>query len=229
MEALQRTIGITFNDVRLLQSAFIHRSFFHEHPERLHGLTSNERLEFLGDSVLNFLAADWLFRQYPERTEGELTALRSALVKTTTLARLAGGLNLSQYIKISKGEDTPAARNRPPLLADVFEALLGAIFLDQGIDVARRFIVPYLEQEMAAIQAGRAEIDYRTRLQERAQALFNQTPMYQLVQATGPDHRREFTIEVRIGEDQYGIGTGMSKQAAAQEAARMALGRLPEG
>jgi ribonuclease III len=229
MEALQRSIGITFHDIRLLQSAFIHRSFFHERPERLDGLTSNERLEFLGDSVLNFLAADWLFRKYSARTEGELTALRSALVKTTTLARLATSLSLGDYIKISRGEDTPAARNRPPLLADVFEALLGAIFLDQGIDVARSFITPYLEQEMAAIEAGRAEVDYRTRLQERAQALFSQTPMYQVLDATGPDHRREFTIEVRIGEEPYGTGKGMSKQAAAQDAARAALERIPEG
>lgn len=228
MEALQRKLGITFGDQRLLQSAFIHRSFFHEHPELLPGLTSNERLEFLGDAVLNFLTADWLFQRYPERTEGELTALRAALVKTSTLARLAAGLGLGEYVRISKGEDTPAARNRPPLLADMFEALLGAIFLDQGLETARRFVTPYLEQEMEAIQAGRAEIDYRTRLQERAQAIFNQTPVYRTVSASGPEHRLEFTIEVLVGDQALGTGKGPSKQAAAQRAARMALEQLPE-
>jgi ribonuclease III len=228
MEALQRKIGITFLDQRLLQSAFIHRSFFHEHPELLSGVTSNERLEFLGDAVLNFLTADWLFQRYPERTEGELTALRAALVKTSTLARLAAGLGLGDYVRISKGEDTPAARNRPPLLADMFEALLGAIFLDQGLEAARSFVTPYLEQEMEAIHAGRAEIDYRTRLQERAQAIFNQTPVYRMVGSSGPEHRLEFTIEVLVGERALGTGKGPNKQAAAQGAARMALEQLPE-
>jgi ribonuclease-3 len=223
---LEELIGVAFADERLLQSAFVHRSFIHEHPERVPGLTANERLEFLGDAVLNFITASWLYERYPAQSEGELTTLRAALVKTSTLAGFARSLNLGTYVRISRGEDTPTARNRAPLLADVFEAILGAIYLDQGLEAARAFIIPFLERQIAAIESGTAEIDYRTRLQERAQSRFNLTPVYRTTAVRGPDHQREYTMEVLVGEQSFGIGSGPSKQAAAQAAAQAALARL---
>ncbi len=223
ISVLMKTLGVTFTDQRLLENALIHRSFLHEHPERVPGLSSNERLEFLGDAILNFLTAAWLYARFPERGEGELTALRAALVKTTTLARFARELQLGRFIRISRGEDTSAARDRAPLLADVFEAVVGAIYLDQGLDTARSFILPFLEREVALILAGNAEIDYRTRLQEHVQARYGMTPVYRTVSATGPDHCRQFTVEVLVGQELLGLGSGSSKQAAAQRAAQMAL------
>jgi len=226
---LEALIGVSFNDEGLLQSAFVHRSYLHEHPERHPGLDSNERLEFLGDAVLNFVAAAWLFERFPERSEGELTAMRSGLVKQATLAGFARELGLGGEIKLSRGEDTPAARNRPSLLSDVFEAVVGAIFLDQGLDVVRAFVLPLLERQVAAIEAGEVEADYRTRLQEQIQAARNQTPRYRTLSVSGPEHQREFTLEVLAGDEQLGVGSGPSKQAAAQAAARMALERIGAG
>ncbi|NWF79283.1 MAG: ribonuclease III [Chloroflexi bacterium] len=226
--SLEELIGVPFHDLTLLQSAFVHRSFMHEHPERVPGLSSNERLEFLGDAVLNFITASWLYERFPHHTEGELTALRAALVKTSTLASFARSLDLGRYVRISRGEDTATARNRPALLADVFEAVLGAIYLDQGIDAARAFVLPFLEHQIEAVLSG-AEMDHRTRLQEVSQARFNQTPTYRTVRVSGPDHEREFTLEVSIGQVVLGSGTGPSKQLAAQAAARMALAALDAG
>lgn len=223
---LEELIGVTFNDERLLQSAFVHRSFMHEHPERAPGLTANERLEFLGDAVLNFIAASWLYERYPTHTEGELTTLRAALVKTSTLAGFARSFDAGAYVRISRGEDTPTARNRAPLLADVFEAILGAIFLDQGLEAARIFVIPFLERQIDAIASGTAEIDYRTRLQEQAQSRYNLTPIYRTLEVRGPDHQREFTMEVLVGDRTLGTGVGPSKQAAAQAAARAALASI---
>ncbi len=221
-----QNLGVTFINPLLLENALIHRSFLHEHPELVNGLTSNERLEFLGDAVLNFATAAWLYDRFADRGEGELTALRSALVKTATLARFARELQLGDYIRMSRGEDSSAARNRASLLADVFEAVLGAIYLDQGIDAARAFVLPFLEREIERVLAGQVDVDYRTRLQERIQAEYGVTPVYRTAQVSGPDHRRQFTIEVLVGEDRLGLGIGPSKQAAAQDAARVALEAL---
>jgi ribonuclease-3 len=226
LEELQQKLGVRFTDEGLLARAFVHRSFIHEHPERGGARESNERLEFLGDAVLNFLTASWLYQRFPEHTEGELTHLRAALVKTNTLAGFSRQLNLSVHIKISRGEDTPISRNRPSLLADVFEAVLGAIFLDQGLEATKAFVTPFLENHVEAVLNGTAEIDYRTRLQEQAQSIFNHTPAYRMIDVVGPDHQREFTMEVLIAEIRYGIGVGPSKQAAAQAAARAALMQL---
>ena len=225
---LEELIGITFREVRLLESALIHRSFFHEHPERVPGLSSNERLEFLGDAVLNLVTASWLYTRYPTRTEGELTALRAALVRTSTLADFARQLKLGAYVRISRGEDTPAARDRAPLLADLFEAIVGAIFLDQGLEAVQTFVIPFLEGRIEAVISGTASVDYRTRLQEHVQARFGLTPHYRTVGVSGPDHQREFTLEVCMGEQRLGVGCGPNKQTAAQAAARVALDHLME-
>jgi ribonuclease-3 len=228
LERLQTRLGVRFADERLIQSALIHRSFLHEHPEHGIGLTDGERLEFLGDAILNYLAATLLFERFPERGEGELTGLRSALVKTTTLAGFARELGLGGYIRLSKGEEQSGARERAALLADTFEALVAAIYLDQGIATAKGFVSPLFEQQLARIETHGLALDYKSQLQQRIQAERNITPRYQVVAETGQDPRREYTIEVLAGAVQLGIGRGPSKQAAAQAAARAALEQLAE-
>jgi ribonuclease-3 len=220
---LSQVLGITFHDERLLQSALIHRSFFHEHPERADGLSSNERLEFLGDAVLNFLTAAWLYTRFPQQSEGDLTRLRAALVKRSTLAGFARQLNLGDYLRISRGAESLAARKHETLLSDGFEAVVGAIYLDQGIETVRAFVEPFLEREIDTIVAAHGGTDYRTRLQALLQQQHGVTPEYRTVTVTGPAHRAHFTVEVLLEERRIGLGSGATKQAAAQEAARTAL------
>jgi ribonuclease-3 len=226
LDRLQTLIGVQFADERLLQSALAHRSFLHEHPEYGVGLADGERLEFLGDAILNYLAATLLFERFPARGEGELTSLRAALVKTTTLAEFARELGLGGYIRLSKGEEQNGARARDALLADTFEALLAAIYLDQGIEPARAFAGRLFEQQLAPIEAHGLALDFKSRLQQRVQAERNITPRYQVVAEEGQDPRREYTIAVLAGDEQLGLGQGPSKQAAAQAAARAALEQL---
>jgi ribonuclease-3 len=187
---------------------------------------SSERLEFLGDSVLNYLTADFLFARFPAANEGELTALRAALIKTPTLASLARDLDLGAYLRLSKGEELSGARARSALLADTFEALLAAIYLDGGLAAAQTFLAPLIERQVALIASHGLTLDYKSQLQRRVQAERNITPRYRVVAAEGPEHRREYTIEVLIGEERLGLGKGHSKQAAAQAAAETALAAL---
>ncbi len=207
----------------------MHRSFLHEHPDQGAGLIDNERLEFLGDAILNYLSATLLFERYPERGEGGLTALRSALVKTTTLASFARAISLGTYIRLSKGEDQGGARARDGLLADMFEALLAAVYLDGGIDAATEFAGRFLEPQLDQIEMNGLALDYKSQLQQRIQAERNITPRYRVLAETGQDPRREYTIEVLAGDQQLGTGIGPSKQSAAQAAARSALERLAGG
>lgn len=225
---LIKKLGIPLTNEQLLKIALTHRSFRKEHPERTEGLPSNERLEFLGDSVLNCITASWIFEKFPEYNEGDLSSLRSSLVKMTTLARFARELHLGTYVRISRSEDLRAGRNREALLADVFEAILGAIYLDQGMDVVTAFVIPFLEQETERVLTGQAEMDYRTQLQKLLQSKYGITPTYRTIDVTGPDHRRQFTVEVLQQDTHLGTGTGPSKQAAAQQAARVALRMLQE-
>ncbi|RRR72059.1 MAG: ribonuclease III [Candidatus Viridilinea halotolerans] len=223
---LETLIGVPFHDGNLLASAFVHRSFMNEHPERIPGLTSNERLEFLGDAILNFLTAAWLYRRFSEASEGELTSFRSALVRTTTLAEFARELDLGSYVRISGGEDNATMRNRDALLADVFEAVVGAIYLDQGLEAAQVFVQPFLERRIDQVRSGAGNTNYRTRFQEVAQSHLYATPRYREVACSGPDHQREFTMEVVVGDEVWGQGKGPTKQAAAQAAAHAALVRI---
>jgi ribonuclease-3 len=226
LDRLQEQLGITFTDPRLLESALAHRSFLHEHPEQGIGLIDNERLEFLGDAILTYLAATLLFERYSDRGEGALTALRSALVKTATLAEFARDLGLGAYIRLSKGEEQSGARSRAALLADTFEALVAAIYLDKGIEGAQRFATGLFEERIAQIEHHGLALDYKSQLQQRIQAERNITPRYQVVAEAGQDPHREYTIEVRAGDVPLGHGQGPSKQAAAQAAARAALEHL---
>lgn len=221
VEKLMSALRVQFQDPDLLLSALTHRSYVHEHYQT--SLQPNERLEFLGDSVLNFLTAQFLYQTFPQRGEGELTAMRASLVRTGMLARFARQLELGSFLKLGKGEEHSGGRDRDNLLADAFEAVIAAIYLDQGMEAADRFLLPYLESEAARIVVHGLQLDDKSRLQERVQSERNQTPRYRTVSAEGPDHNRIFTIEVQAGGDRLGIGVGNSKQAAAQAAARAAL------
>lgn len=219
-------IGIVFGDLRLLEGALAHRSFLHEHPDLALTLANSERLEFLGDSVLNYIAADILFARFPDRGEGELTALRAALIKTSTLAEFAREFDLGAYIRLSKGEESSGARARDALLADTFEAVLAAIYLDRGLEAARAFMEPLFEGQIAHIVAHGLVSDFKTQFQERVQSKRNITPLYRVTAVEGPEHRREFTVEVVVGDTPMGAGRGPSKQAATQAAAQAALAAL---
>ncbi len=201
--------------------ALTHRSYAFEahHQDQ----TPNERLEFLGDAILAFLSADYLFRAFPALSEGELTDARAALVKTPTLAAFARQLRLGEYLRMGRGEQRSGGRNRDPLLAAAFEALLGAIYLDRGLDAVRQVLLPLLEEEaQRVIAAGRLKDD-KSLLQELAQAHLGVTPSYRVVAEEGPAHHRRYTVEVLFGSNVAGQGEGSNKQDAEQKAAHLAL------
>lgn len=222
---LEAAIGLQFRDRELLRQALIHRSFVHEQPEKVQG--SNERMEFLGDAALDLVIAEELYRRFPEATEGELTNLRSALVRTDTLAHLAGQIDLGRYLYLGRGEEASGGRSRWPNVGRAYEALIGAIYLDQGIEACRAFLLRQISDDLiGAAQRGRR--DYKSALQELAQAQFGHTPVYRVVRALGPDHDKIFTVEVLIGDRAAGRGEGRSKQTAEQFAAAAALQALSE-
>jgi len=221
---LQKIIGFTFKDDSLLKEAFIHRSYLHENPS--FAPRDNQRLEFLGDALLDFVAGNYLYRRYPKMREGELTSLRAALVKEETLARFAQSLNLGRYLYLGRGEEESGGRERPSLLADAFEALVGALYLDGGLEAAKKFILRFLKPETERIVAQGEMRDYKSLFQEEAQRRFQATPLYRTIDERGPDHNKTFTVEVLIEEKVYGRGEGRSKQAAEQEAARQALEKI---
>lgn len=213
-------LNLPFSDFLLLNRALTHRSYLNEHPE---ALEDNERLEFLGDAVLDFLVGAWLYNRFPELPEGNLTRLRSALVRTEQLAQFAGNINLGSAILLGHGEEEAGGRERPALLCGTFEALIGALYLDSGIVAVQAFVAPMLESAAEEILSDHRDKDPKSLLQEWAQAQGYGTPSYRTVSATGPDHAKIFTVEVYIQGERYGRGVGNSKQAAAKFAAREAL------
>jgi len=224
---LEQRLGYTFRDRALLQQAFVHRSYLHENPDFV--LPSNERLEFLGDAVLGFVAAEHLYQRYPELPEGDLTALRSAVVKGDALARFGMSMELGGFVAMSRGEEANGGRHRPIIVGRTFEALIGAIFLDQGLTAAREFILGFLRPGLEEVTSLKLDKDYKSRLQELAQGQWQVTPRYKTAGSQGPDHAREFTIQVFVGDDMVGEGKGQSKQIAQQAAARAALERWSSG
>jgi ribonuclease-3 len=211
-----------FNDPSLFRRALTHRSFLNEHPEEIE---DNERLEFLGDAVLDFVVGAFLYHRFPEMSEGRLTRLRAALVRTEQLAAFATALDIGPQMRLGKGEEEGGGRQRPTLLCAAFEAIVGAYYLDAGIDAVREFVEPLLRPAAGEILRAEADVDSKSLLQEWAQATLGQTPRYHMVSATGPDHLKEFTVEVRLGGGIYGTGSGPNKQAAEQAAAQTALKR----
>ncbi len=224
--ALEERLGVKFNDAALLTQALVHSSYVNENPHE--APESNERLEFLGDAVLGLVVADDLYAAYPEQHEGELTELRTLLVRRDTLAKAGRRLRLGDALYLGRGEEGGGGRSRPTNLAHAYEALVGAIFLDRGLAAARRFVRRSLEQEFKALPERQFPLDPKSRLQEVSQSRYQTPPHYRLVEAEGPDHARRFTVEVLIDGNSLGTGQGLSKQEAEKEAAREALAHLEE-
>ncbi len=217
----------TFKNQDLLITALTHRSALNEKEQS--GTTaseSNERLEFLGDAVLELASTIFLYRERPSDAEGMLTTYRSALVRTETLAQLAKELGLDQRMYLSRGEEVGGGRDNPGLLADLLEAVVGALYLDQGFEIVQSFLEKVLFPKFTEILASKAYRDQKSVLQEVVQARSLPTPVYRVVKEEGPDHDKLFTVEVLIGKEVWGLGRGQSKQRAQQASARMALKKI---
>lgn len=221
---LQASFKVPFRDPELLRQALVHSSYLHEHPR--FSLPSNERLEFLGDALLGLVVAEHLFARFPLRPEGDLTRLRAALVAGESLAQVAEGLGLGHYLSLGKGEEQTGGRSRPANLAGVFEALLGAVFLDRGYRAAKALALRSLRPQLRAASAGEPPRDDKSLLQELSQARYKMAPSYRTVEAAGPNHARNFTVEVCLGAQVLAQGSGSSKRRAEQAAARAALAAL---
>jgi len=220
-KSFEEQIGITFNDAAILRQAFTHRSYLNEH--RGHTGGHNERLEFLGDAVLELIATHFLYEKFPEKTEGELTAFRAALVNAVTLSEVASEIGMNDYLLLSRGEAKDQGRARGVLLANAFEALIGAIYLDLGYDAARAFISEHLFPKIELIVKNRLWQDAKSSLQEKVQDAEGVTPHYSVVKESGPDHDKQFSVGVFIKDELLAEGQGKSKQEAEQDAARNAL------
>lgn len=221
---LQQAIGITFQDTSLLEQAFIHSSYINENPS-FH-LRDNERLEFLGDALLSLIVAEKLYQEFPDFGEGELTEIRISLVRQETLAELAAELKLGDYLYLGRGEEAGGGRQRQTNLADAFESLIGAIFLDGGLNIARDFILHKLNNKIQEVGVNGVGRNYKALLQELTQAKYKQLPTYRVVEASGPDHDKGFNVEVSLGDSGLGAGSGKTKRAAEMEAARIAWEKL---
>jgi ribonuclease-3 len=219
-EQLSKRLNLPFNDYFLLTRALTHRSYLNENKD---AIEDNERLEFLGDAVLDFIVAEWLYNHYPEKPEGDLTRLRAALVHTDQLASFARKIDLGLALRLGKGEIQAGGRERVTLLCDAFEALVGALYLHGGITVVNEFMVPLLKDVVDIIFQNHMDEDTKSRLQEWAQGHGFPSPKYVLVAEEGPDHEKTFEMEVQIGMRPYGRGIGSSKQTAEKVAAREAL------
>lgn len=217
---LENKIDINFKDKNLLKNAFIHRSYLNEH-KKFKG-TSNERMEFLGDSVLSVIVSKFLYCKLPQSPEGELTTIRASLVRTETLAKLAQDLSLGQYLFISRGEEESKGRENLSILANTFEALVGAIFLDQGSAKVEEFLAKTILSKWKILSKSAAK-DNKSKLQELVQREYHKSPNYKLLQSWGPDHSRKFEIGVYLEDKILGSGIGKNKQEAAQNAAKNAI------
>ena len=221
LRQLEQRLGIRFRKPELLRQAFTHASYVNEQKGRHR---DNERLEFLGDAVLELTVSEFLFDRYPEHSEGELTRLRAALVCEPSLMKHAEALDFGSYVLLGKGEELTGGRSRPALLADVFEAFVGALYLDQGLEAVKRFLQDTLLKD--AEQADRPFTDYKTQLQELVQQRTSADLEYRIVDERGPAHDREFVAEVRVNGESYGRGIGRTKKEAEQRAAAEALSRM---
>ncbi|MEX2203778.1 MAG: ribonuclease III [Actinomycetota bacterium] len=216
-------MGVRFRDASLLEMSLTHRSFAFEN-----GLpVNNERLEFLGDAVLGIVVTDMAFREFPDKPEGELAKLRAAIVNMDALADVARDLGVGRFVLLGKGEETSGGRNKSSILADALEAVLGAIYLDRGLDTAKDLIVRVFRPRMIAYERGEGPRDYKTILQELASSEMHALPDYRISER-GPDHEKEFTATVHLAGERWGSGIGGSKKEAEQQAAREAYLRLAE-
>ena len=223
-EQAEKTLGIKIKDKVLFETAFTHRSYLNEHPE--YENPSNERLEFLGDAVLQHLSSEFLYRTYPNDPEGHLTNYRSAIVNTVSLAKEAGRLKYGELLLLSKGEEATGGRKREYILANTFEAVLGALYLQEGTKFCRGFVEKELFYKVETIIKDELYKDSKSKFQEKAQENLNLTPQYKVMDSWGADHEKSFRVGVFINDELYGEGEGMSKQKAEQNAAVKGLDRL---
>lgn len=218
--AIEKNLGVSFKNAGLLHTALVHRSFLNESKEK----SSNERLEFLGDAVLEFVVSSEIVKKFPDLDEGGLTALRSKLVNTVSLAKVAQKVNLGQSLYISKGEEDGGGRNNPALLADSFEAVVGALFLDQGItacqDIIKKLILPKIQEALTNLK------DAKSLLQENVQAQGKRAPIYKVISQAGPDHAKTFIVGVFVEGVEIERGGGKNKKEAEEEAAKKALEKI---
>ncbi len=216
-------LGVDFLEISLLQTACTHRSYLNEVKNSK--IEHNERLEFLGDAVLELVVTDYLYKKYPKKHEGDLTAYRSALVNTNSLSRVADHIGINEYLILSKGEAKDTGRARAIILADAVEAIIGAVYLDQGYETAEAFIARSILEfiKIEDIISNKLWLDAKSRFQERAQEVVGQTPVYKTVKETGPDHDKQFTVGVFIGDTQIALGAGPSKNEAEQKAAEKGI------
>lgn len=220
---LQQNIGITFSDVALLKQTFTHSSYLNENPEC--ATEDYERLEFLGDAVLNVVVTEKLYQQFPDMKEGDLTRIRAELIREENLARVAAELELGEYLLLGKGELQTGGRERSTSLADAVEALIGAIFLDRGIETARGFVLNKIVGEWQDT-GDLGNLNYKAKLQEYTQSEYKKLPDYKIIDISGPDHEKLFTTQVLLDEEVLGTGTGKTKKSAEMEAARRACHKL---
>ena len=222
--ALQETLKVSFNDLALLEQAMVHSSYVNENP----GFApfSNERLEFLGDAILDLIIAEKLYQDFSDLSEGEMTKLRSVLVRRDTLACIARAIRLGDYLYMGQGEEASGGRHKSANLAGGLEAVVAAVFLDQDLVVTRELVLRLFNDELQKIIRQGTEIDYKSQLQELTQSRYRLTPNYRLLEEVGPDHDKVFTIEVTVADAVLGRGSGKSKKIAEVEAARAALEQL---
>jgi len=223
LEVIEEKLGLIFENKDLLTLAFIHRSFINEY--RQGPLQHNERLEFLGDSVLGLAVADYLYHRLPDYPEGQLSQIRSRLVDTTSCAQYLQKLELPEYILLGRGEQMTEGKTKPSILADVFEALLGAIYLDAGLTVTKSFLLLHFEALFESA-IGSPPRNYKAELQDFSQKKFQKIPVYKIVDETGPAHAKIFHVMVFINDEEAGIGVGASKKEAEQRAAFNALAKI---
>jgi len=221
LSKFEEKINVKFKDKNLLRQAFIHRSYLNENPSL--GLEQNERLEFLGDAALELAITEYLYEKYPQKTEGEMTALRAALVNAVALSEAANSLNIGDFLLLSKGEAKSLGKARQYILANAFEALIGAIYLNGGYEETFSFLEKNLFGKIEEIIEKKLWIDAKSLFQEKAQELESVTPAYKVLAESGPDHEKVFTMGVFLGDELIADGYGASKQEAEQDAARKAL------
>ena len=219
LEELQRQLGVQFRRPRMLSEALVHRSYRSEGA----GNCSNERLEFLGDAVLGQIVAEYLYQSFPQWTEGELTKLKAAVVSEVTLSEAARRIELGRFLVMAKGEEQSGGRDRPSLLSDALEAIIGATYLDRGLRAARELVLGVLGEAISALEQDEQRRDFKTLLQELIQGRHQQPPVYTVVAEEGPDHDKTFVVGVRFGRHLLGEGVGKSKKEAEQKAAKEAL------
>ncbi len=227
LKEFESSNGLNFSNIKLLDNAFFHSSYVNELPYDLaSGIDSNERLEFLGDSVLALIVNEYIFTHYPDYKEGQLSELKSIIVSEVSLAEIARSLGLGKYILLGNGEISDDIEHRDSILSDTVEAIMGAYYLDSGLEKVKDFILPFVKKKLDDISENKYHKDYKSILQQYIQRKYKKCPMYKTVKEEGPDHNRLFYIDVLIEGEVYGSGKGYKKKSAQQEAAHFALDRI---